>query len=124
RAVGRLRGLGLGPADARSGRLPGRGEPRDPPRLPRPQARLAGRELPEGRGHHSPLAAGPHPGRIDTMKALEFSRNLPRYAAARLAGTFVAGRGAGPGPLSLVDIDPPELPGPDWVRVRPRLAGI
>lgn len=58
------------------------------------------------------------------MKALEFSRNLPRYAAARLASTLVPGGGAGPGPLSLVDIDPPELPGPDWVRVRPRLAGI
>ena len=58
------------------------------------------------------------------MKALRFSRNLPRYAAARLAGSLVAGRGAGPGPLDLVDIDPPELPGPDWVRLRPRLAGI
>jgi threonine dehydrogenase-like Zn-dependent dehydrogenase len=58
------------------------------------------------------------------VKALEFSRNVPRYAAARVASTFIAGRGAGPGPLSLVDIDPPTLPGPDWVRVRPRLAGI
>jgi threonine dehydrogenase-like Zn-dependent dehydrogenase len=58
------------------------------------------------------------------VKALEFSRNVPRYVAARLASTFVAGRGAGPGPLSLVDIDPPDLPAPDWVRVRPRLAGI
>lgn len=58
------------------------------------------------------------------MKALRFSRNLPRYGAARLAGSLVAGRGSGPGPLDLVDIDPPDLPGPDWVRVRPRLAGI
>ncbi len=58
------------------------------------------------------------------MKALRFSRNLPRYGAARLAGSVVPGRGAGPGPLELVDIDPPELPGPDWVRIRPRLAGI
>lgn len=58
------------------------------------------------------------------MKALEFSRNLPRYAAARIVSSIVPGAGAGAGPLSLVDIDPPELPGPDWVRVRPRLAGI
>lgn len=58
------------------------------------------------------------------MKALQFSRNVPRFAAARLAGSFVGGRGAGPGPLSLVDADPPDLPGDDWVRVRPRLAGI
>ncbi|MGY6500533.1 MAG: zinc-dependent alcohol dehydrogenase [Acidimicrobiales bacterium] len=58
------------------------------------------------------------------MKALRFSRNIPRYAAARIAGALMPGGGAGPGPLSLVDVDPPELPGPDWVRVRPRLAGI
>ena len=58
------------------------------------------------------------------MKALRFSRNLPRYAAARIAGSFVGGAGSGPGPLSLVDTDAPDLPGPDWVRVRPRLAGI
>ena len=58
------------------------------------------------------------------MKALQFRRNLPRYAAARLAGGFVPGRGASAGPLSLVDMDPPTAPGPDWVRVRPRLSGI
>ncbi len=58
------------------------------------------------------------------MKALRFSKNLPRYGAARLAGAVVPGRGAGPGPLELVDVDVPDLPDPDWVRVRPRLAGI
>ena len=58
------------------------------------------------------------------MKALQFRRNLPRYAAARIAGGFVPGRGASAGPLSLVDMDPPTAPGPDWVRVRPRLSGI
>src|SRR5690606_23535666 len=59
-----------------------------------------------------------------SMKALQFSRNLPRYAAARIAGAVVAGRGSGPGPLELVDIDPPDVPADGWVRVRPRLAGI
>ncbi len=58
------------------------------------------------------------------MKALRFERDLPRYAAARVAATLRPGAGAGPGPLQLTDIDPPRLPGPDWVEVRPRLAGI
>lgn len=58
------------------------------------------------------------------MKALVFERNLPRYAAARAASTVMSGLGAKVGPLRLKDIDPPEPPGPGWVRVRPRLAGI
>jgi threonine dehydrogenase-like Zn-dependent dehydrogenase len=36
----------------------------------------------------------------------------------------VPGIGAKVGPLNLADIDEPELPGPDWQRIRPRLAGI
>ena len=58
------------------------------------------------------------------MKALRFRRNLPRYAAARLAGSLTPGRGATGGPLELVDLDLPAEPGPGWVRVRPRLSGI
>lgn len=58
------------------------------------------------------------------MKALELSRKPVRYAAASIAGRVVPGRGARFGPLRMVDVDAPELPGPDWVRVRPRLAGI
>jgi len=58
------------------------------------------------------------------MKALVFERSLPKYAAAAVAGRLLAGQGARVGPLSLKDVDPPELPGPGWVRVRPRLAGI
>ena len=58
------------------------------------------------------------------MKALRFERNIPRYAAAVAAGRVMPGAGARVGPLRLKDIDPPELPGPDWVRIRPRLAGI
>ena len=58
------------------------------------------------------------------MKALQFRRNLPRYAAARMAGSLTPGRGAAAGPLKLVDLDEPQTPGPDWVRVRPRLSGI
>jgi threonine dehydrogenase-like Zn-dependent dehydrogenase len=58
------------------------------------------------------------------MKALEFHRNIPRFAAARLAGNLSPGGGAGLGPLRLADVDQPAPPGSDWVRVRPRLAGI
>lgn len=58
------------------------------------------------------------------MKALRFSRDVPRYAAARLTGDVRPGSGARSGPLKLVDCDPPRLPGDDWTELRPRLAGI
>jgi threonine dehydrogenase-like Zn-dependent dehydrogenase len=58
------------------------------------------------------------------MKALVFSRKPARYAAAMVAGSLRPGRGARFGPLSLRDVDPPELPGLDWLRFRPRLSGI
>jgi threonine dehydrogenase-like Zn-dependent dehydrogenase len=58
------------------------------------------------------------------VKALVFQRSVPRYAAARLAGALAPGAGARVGPLRLIDTDEPELPGPEWHRVRPILAGI
>lgn len=58
------------------------------------------------------------------MRALEVRRSLPRFAAARAASAWTAGSGARVGPLRLRELDPPELPGPGWVRLRPRLAGI
>ncbi len=58
------------------------------------------------------------------MKALVFERNLPRFAASRVASLFGSGRGAGIGPLQLLDTVPPELPGADWFPLRPRLSGI
>ena len=58
------------------------------------------------------------------MKTLVVERSLPRFAAARLASSFGSGRGAGFGPLRLVEHEAPELPGPDWHRVRPLLSGI
>jgi threonine dehydrogenase-like Zn-dependent dehydrogenase len=58
------------------------------------------------------------------MKALQFSRDLPRYAAARLTAGIRPGSGATTGPLALVDTDPPVAPTDDWVELRPRLAGI
>ena len=58
------------------------------------------------------------------MKTLLFERNLPRFAAARVASAFGSGRGAGVGPLRLVDTEPPALPGAGWHRVTPLLSGI
>ncbi len=58
------------------------------------------------------------------MRALLFERSIPRYAAARLAGAVVPGIGGRVGPLSLTEMEEPELPAPGWHRVRPRLAGI
>lgn len=58
------------------------------------------------------------------MKALLFERQVAKYAAAAAAGRLRPGKGAAVGPISLQDIDEPALPGPGWVRVRPRLAGI
>ncbi|HEY1635127.1 MAG TPA: zinc-binding dehydrogenase [Acidimicrobiales bacterium] len=58
------------------------------------------------------------------MKALLFERSIPRYAAARVVSSLGSGRGVTVAPLRLTDIDPPDLPGPGWTRVRPRLAGI
>ncbi|MDQ6750473.1 MAG: alcohol dehydrogenase catalytic domain-containing protein, partial [Actinomycetota bacterium] len=52
------------------------------------------------------------------MLALEYRASLARYAAARIAPR------AGVGALTLVKARPPELPGEDWVSVRPRLSGI
>ena len=58
------------------------------------------------------------------VKALVFERNLPRFAASRVASLLGSGRGAGVGPLRLLDADPPERPAADWHQVRPLLSGI
>jgi len=58
------------------------------------------------------------------MKALLFERKIAKYAAAAVAGRVAPGAGGAVGPLTLTDIDEPELPADGWVRVRPRLSGI
>ena len=58
------------------------------------------------------------------MKALVFERRPARFAAAMAAGRVAPGSGAKVGPLKLRDHDVPELPGPSWRYIRPRLAGI
>lgn len=58
------------------------------------------------------------------MKALQFERNIARFAAANAVGRLSPGKGATVGPLALKEIDPPGVPSSEWVRLRPRLAGI
>src|SRR2546423_3514242 len=58
------------------------------------------------------------------MKALRFSRSLPRFAAARVAGSMQPGGGARGGRWALVGAPDPVEPGPGWEAVRPILAGI
>ncbi len=59
------------------------------------------------------------------MREILVERSLARFAAAR-AASVVAGAGSGitVGPLRLADREPRALPGPDWHRVSPVLAGI
>ena len=57
------------------------------------------------------------------MKALVLERNLPRFAASRVASILGSGRGAGIGPLQLLDAVAPDRPGDDWFPLRP-LAGF
>lgn len=58
------------------------------------------------------------------MRALQFRRQELRYAAALVGSRLFGADGAKLGPLKLAELDPFELPGPGWVRVRPRLSGI
>ncbi len=58
------------------------------------------------------------------MKALVVERNVPRFAAARVASILGSGRGAGIGPLQLLDAVAPDRPGNEWFPLRPLLSGI
>jgi len=58
------------------------------------------------------------------VSTLLFERSLPRFAAARVVSSFGSGRGAGVGPLRLVERDAPDVPAEGWVHVDPVLSGI
>jgi threonine dehydrogenase-like Zn-dependent dehydrogenase len=58
------------------------------------------------------------------MSTLLFERSLPRFAAARVVSSFGSGRGAGVGPLRLVEREAPKVPSAGWVHVDPILSGI
>ncbi len=58
------------------------------------------------------------------MRALQVDRKLTRIGMARVMSVLSAGAAARVGPLELVTLDPPPLPGPGWHRVHTHLAGI
>ncbi len=58
------------------------------------------------------------------MKALVLERNVARFAASRVSSLLGSGRGAGIGPLQLLDAVHPDLPSDEWFPLRPLLSGI
>jgi threonine dehydrogenase-like Zn-dependent dehydrogenase len=58
------------------------------------------------------------------MKALQIRRSVGRLGLARVASALAPAAAVRVGPLEYATIDPPELPGPDWHRLHPHLAGI
>src|SRR5262249_49492158 len=57
-------------------------------------------------------------------KALQISRNVARIGLARIASAVSPSAAAKIGPLKMVSVDPPDLPGEAWRTVRTRLSGI
>ena len=90
-----------------------------PPRSHRPGGLTPpGTNQPGGTVRRTPV------GGRTPMKALVVERNFPRFAASRVASVFGAGRGAGTGPMRLLDAEPPELPGDDWFHLATPVVGI
>ena len=58
------------------------------------------------------------------MKALQISRNVGRFGAARILSAVSSSGATKVGPLELRTIDDPTSPGDGWHRVRTRLSGI
>ncbi|NIP84006.1 MAG: alcohol dehydrogenase catalytic domain-containing protein, partial [Gemmatimonadetes bacterium] len=59
------------------------------------------------------------------MHAIRFHYRPVRYLLARATSGRLPAVGVGPlGFVSLDRVEPPTLPGPDWVRLAPRLSGI
>jgi threonine dehydrogenase-like Zn-dependent dehydrogenase len=59
------------------------------------------------------------------MKAIRFNVTIPRYALGKIAGAVHPSLyWSGISCLSYKDVPEPELPGPEWVKVHTRLAGI
>ncbi|TVP74411.1 MAG: alcohol dehydrogenase [Gemmatimonadales bacterium] len=59
------------------------------------------------------------------MKALRFNVTVPGFTLARSLGRFTEAATFGVlSGLRLADVPVPELPGPDWVRLRTRMSGI
>ena len=59
------------------------------------------------------------------MEAIQYTKNIPRYLAMRYLGKWWRGLYTSPfSCVHLVNITEPQLPTPEWVKVRTRLSGI
>ena len=97
-------------------------KPCDSPAEPERSEESLGRNSNESRRSRVQAARGGTS--LPSVKALEFDRKEVRYAAAAISSRLRPGSGARTGPLTLVERGAIELPGPDWQRIRTRLAGI
>ena len=59
------------------------------------------------------------------MRAIEYRRSVPRFLAARYPGRYWKWICTSPlGTTRLAELPEPELPGSEWIRIRPLLSGI
>lgn len=58
------------------------------------------------------------------MRSLQIDKRLGRIGLARVLSAVAPATAARVGPVELVREDPPALPGPEWVRLTPRMSGI
>lgn len=58
------------------------------------------------------------------MRALQVDKKIAKLGMARMLSALSPAAAAKMGPLDLVSIDPPALPGPGWHRVHTHLSGI
>ncbi len=58
------------------------------------------------------------------MKAVQFRKSVWRFIAVKLLGNWLPVATSPLGMVVLRDVEPPKLPSPRWVRVRPLLSGI
>ena len=143
--VRRLRRLDLRPAPARSGRLPGGGQPRDPPGRPGPQAGLARRALRQGARAAPTRSCRSGPPRsqpaavrhaVGSADARAPRRRRREGAPVRTQAGAVSPPRWSPAPLrprsrrrgrpaaAAATSTSPSCPAPTGSRFRPRLAGI
>ncbi len=58
-------------------------------------------------------------------KGIQFIRSVPRWLLARLLARHYTGWATGPlACIRLTELQPPPLPTPEWVRIKPRLSGV
>jgi threonine dehydrogenase-like Zn-dependent dehydrogenase len=81
----------------------------------------------DGAGKLAAADAGPAVARVSggsTTLALQYVRSIPSYAIVKAAGGRPDVATSALSMLKLGDVDEPELPTPEWVRVLPTLSGI